>query len=105
MLFRSNSHKVRTAKYNVTVAKKTTTSGKLKIVLLSDLQLGANTYVQQLRAMVREVNKQKPDTVLIAGNTFNSNYSALKEPETYIEILKQIKAKQGVYAVYGKQRR
>ena len=27
--------------------------------------------------------------------------SALKEPETYIEILKQIKAKQGVYAVYG----
>lgn len=96
-----NSHKVRTAKYNVTVAKKTTTSGKLKIVLLSDLQLGANTYVQQLRAMVREVNKQKPDTVLIAGNTFNSNYSALKEPETYIEILKQIKAKQGVYAVYG----
>ncbi len=96
-----NSHKVRTAKYNVTVAKKTTTSGKLKIVLLSDLQLGANTHLQQLKAMVREINKQNPDTVLIAGNTFNSNYSALKDPDTYIGILKQIKAKQGVYAVYG----
>ncbi|MDY2960677.1 MAG: hypothetical protein SOR72_07865 [Hornefia sp.] len=96
-----NSHKVRTTKYNITSSKKTTSSGKLKVVLISDLQLGANTHVEQLKAMVREINKQDADAVFVAGNTFSSYFSSLKNPDLYSEILKGIKAKQGVYAVYG----
>lgn len=96
-----NSHKVRTTNYNITSSKKTTSSGKLKVVLISDLQLGANTHVGQLKAMVREINKQNADAVFVAGNTFSSYFSSLKNPELYKDILKEIKAKQGVYAVFG----
>ena len=96
-----NSHKVRTTHYSITSSKKTTSSGNVKIVLISDLQLGANTHVGQLRAMVREINQQNADAVFVAGNTFSSYFSSLKNPSLYTEILKEIKAKQGVYAVFG----
>lgn len=96
-----NAHKIHTVKYNVTLSKKTAARGKLKIVLISDLHLDTNTYEDQLRAMVREINRQNADIVVIAGDTFSGSYSAVRDPDTYETILKGIRSKQGVYAVYG----
>ncbi len=95
------AHKVTTAAYPVSLSKKTTTKGNLKVVLVSDLNLGQNTYEKQMKAMVREINNQQADIVIMAGDTFKGSYKSISNPEKYISILKDIQSKQGVYAVYG----
>lgn len=98
-----NAHKIHTTEYNVTLSKKTSTNGELKIVLVSDLHLDTNSYEDQLKAMVREISKQDADIVVIAGDTFSGSYDAIPDPEGKASILRGIKSKQGVYAVYGDQ--
>ncbi len=71
------------------------------IVLVSDLHLGYNTGVLQMRRMTEKINAQNADLVVIAGDIFDNEYEALEEPERLSEILRGIRAKYGVYACYG----
>ena len=71
------------------------------IVLVSDLHLGYNTGVSQMRRMTEKINAQNADLVVIAGDIFDNEYEALEEPERLSEILRGIRAKYGVYACYG----
>lgn len=95
------AHRITTTKYPITLSKKTKAKGNLKVVLISDLKLGANTYKKQMRALVREVNKHNADIIVIAGDIFDGNFEALKNPNEYSNLLKNMKSKQGIYAVYG----
>ena len=76
-------------------------NGDLKLVLLADLHLSVNSNLPMIRKMVDRVNEQEADAVLIAGDIFTSSYRALKDPDAYAAILREMKATYGVYAVYG----
>ena len=87
----------------VTIPKKSAASepADLRIALIADLHLSSNSRPKLTQRMVDLINEQNPDVVLIAGDIFTSSYQALSRPETYAEILRGIRAKEGVYAVYG----
>jgi predicted MPP superfamily phosphohydrolase len=51
--------------------------------------------------MVDLVNEENADLVVIAGDIFTSSYEGMSDPDRYAEILRGMKAKNGVYAVYG----
>ena len=74
---------------------------ELRIALIADLHLGVNSHPETTQNMVRLINEQEPDAVLVAGDIFTSSYDALRDPEKYAEALSEIRAPLGVYAVYG----
>lgn len=73
----------------------------LRIALIADLHLSVNSHLQTTENMVRLINGQSPDIVLVAGDIFTSSYAALRDPDKYAEALHRIQAPLGVYAVYG----
>ena len=74
---------------------------ELKLVLISDLHLSVNSHIETTRRMVEMINEEVPDVVAVAGDIFTSTYHGLAEPEAYAETLSGIRARYGVYAVYG----
>ena len=73
----------------------------MRIVLLGDLHLSVNSKLSTTQKMVELVNAEEPDAVVIAGDIFTSSYAGLSHPERYAGTLRRMKAKYGVYAVYG----
>ena len=73
----------------------------MTLVLLGDLHLSVNSRLSTTERMVELVNAEQPDAVVIAGDIFTSSYAGLAHPEKYAEALRGMKAKYGVYAVYG----
>ena len=73
----------------------------LNIVLVSDLHLGAVGSEARLEDTVDEINRRKPDIVCIAGDLFDTDYAAIRDPEAASEILRGIDATYGVYLCFG----
>ena len=73
----------------------------MKIVLISDLHLGEIRSEKNLEKIVQMINSQNPDIVCLAGDIFNDNYYAIRNPEKAIDLFKSIKSKHGVYASLG----
>ena len=73
----------------------------MKIVLISDLHLGAVNSERNLEKVVRRVNSLKPDIVCIAGDVFNGDINALKNPSKAMDLFLEIEAEYGVYASLG----
>lgn len=96
-----NAHHIRDTYYSVTVKKDVAAFNTLNICLVSDLHMGFNIGVDQISSMVKKINASKPDLVVIAGDIFDNEYSALDNPKQLISLLKSIHSKYGVYAVYG----
>ena len=96
-----NARVVRVTPYTVTVDKSAGSLRELKVVLLADLHLGYNVGLAQMERMVARVNEQDADVVVIAGDIFDNAWEAVDEPERIAEVLRSIRAKYGVYAVYG----
>ncbi len=96
-----NARIIRTTEYEVTINKKVKNMKKLKIALVADLHMGYNIGVPQITKMVKKINEQNPDVVVIAGDIFDNEYEALDNPKKLAQTLKKIKSKYGVYATYG----
>ena len=73
----------------------------LRIVLIGDTHIGVNSSPQLYRDMVDRINEQDPDIVLVAGDIVTSSYGAMRDPDTYSDILSQSKAKHSKYVIYG----
>lgn len=74
-----------------------------KIIQFSDLNYGATIYENELKNLVKVINKRKPDIVVFTGNIVNKNYNlTTKEQEKIIKYLKNINSNIGKYAVMGK---
>jgi len=73
----------------------------LNIVLVSDLHLGALNSETMLQRMAEEINKLSPDIVCIAGDIFNNDVNAIRDPGRAIELFKRINATHGVFASLG----
>lgn len=92
---------VKSTEYEVTIHKKAGKLNSLKVVLAADLHLGYNVGVWHMKQMVEQINAQRPDVVVIAGDIFDNEYEALDDPEKLQEILSSIDSTYGVYACYG----
>jgi len=76
--------------------------GDLKIVLISDLHLGAvNNTERNLGHIVQEINALDPDIVCITGDIFNDNFDAIRDPGRAAALLRGIEATYGVFACFG----
>ena len=73
----------------------------LRIVLIGDTHIGANSTPQLYRDMADRINEQDPDLVVFAGDIVTSSFGAMGDPDVYSEILDSIKAKHGKYVIYG----
>lgn len=87
--------------YEVTVDKSCLGHDDLKIVLVADLHLGYSVGKRQMKQMVRKINRQEADLVLVAGDLFDNEYDAVQDPDGIAQILSQIESTYGTYGVFG----
>ena len=69
-----------------------------KFILLPDLHLHRVLSLSKLKGIIEVVNAQKPDAVLLVGDIVDDKLDRLK---IYLDVLKQLKATNGVYFVSG----
>ncbi len=74
--------------------------GKQKVVLVSDIHLGMMISNGRLDRMVELVNAEKADIVLLAGDVFDEDLGPVIQ-NNMGDLLKNLRAKHGVYAVLG----
>lgn len=96
--FHAQSLKI--VKYKITLQGKEMDHDR-KIVMVSDVHLGAIGSEGRLPEMVKKINGLEPDLVCIVGDIFDNDYEAIKDPEAAIETLRQIESEYGVYACLG----
>jgi len=96
---RCNANQIKFVSYDIQA--KTPLPADIKIVLVSDLHLGAVNSEKNLSKIVRGINNLEPDIVCIAGDIFNGNIYALRNPSEAIALLKSVTAAYGVYACLG----
>lgn len=73
----------------------------LNVVMISDLHLGAIGSEGRLQAVVAEINAAQPDVVCIAGDFFDTDFTAIQDPDAALEMLRKIRSTYGVYACLG----
>lgn len=93
-----HARNIQTAYYEVDSGK---AKEPLRIVLISDIHIGALGVESRLNKMVETINKENPDIICIAGDIFNNDFSSLRNPQAVRETLKELKAEYGVYACLG----
>lgn len=76
-------------------------ASEMHIVMISDLHLGAERSERRLENIVKEINAAEPELVLIAGDFFDSDFSAIRDPERAAALLRELQAPLGVYACLG----
>lgn len=74
--------------------------GPYKIVFVSDLHFGGLFGMSYGEALAQHINDQKPDLVLIGGDIVDRDLPFVKR-EGSLKTLAAIKAKDGVFAVFG----
>jgi uncharacterized protein len=72
----------------------------LKIVLASDLHLGIMISTNSLEKMVSLINSQNADLILLGGDVFDEDLGPVIR-NNLGDLLKNLKARDGVYAVLG----
>ncbi len=98
-----HARRIATARYKIGSVRLAGVSAgeSLRIGLISDLHIGASVDLKWLTNIVNSLNEGAPDIVVIAGDIFDNNLSAIEDLRLYSDVLKKIGAKYGVYAVLG----
>ena len=96
MLF--NTYKYQTKKLKLILPGLPDSFDGFKIVQISDLHSGSFLNSKPLTRAVNIINEQKADVVFFTGDLVNGKYEELLP---YMGVLEQIKAKYGVYSVFG----
>ena len=73
----------------------------MTVLLISDLHLGAVGSEGRLEAVVEQINSREPELICIAGDIFDSDFGAIRDPEAAAATLSSLRAKYGVYACLG----
>jgi len=93
-----HAKQIKLANYDIDIDKNI---GSLNIAMVSDLHIGAVGAEERLPKVIDRINEQKPDIVCIAGDIFDNDYDAIKNPDEAVNQLKRINAPYGVYACLG----
>ncbi len=64
----------------------------LRLVMISDVHLGAVGAEARLAEIVDEINALQPDIVCIAGDFFDSTYEAVSDPEAALQTMRRLSA-------------
>jgi uncharacterized protein len=72
----------------------------VNIVALSDIHLGTTVNHAKVDKMIEEINKLKPDVVLIGGDIIDNNIKVVKYYKL-IERFSEIKSRYGIYTCLG----
>lgn len=95
-----NVNRIKQVSYDISLSDSKLTD-EIKIVLISDLHLGAINSEKRLPKVIQGINDLQPDLVCIAGDIFDNDFYGLDNPAEAVDLLKGIKAKYGVYASLG----
>ena len=93
-------NQIQTVSYHIPFTK-VTMEGEMKLALVSDLHMGAQGSLGRLEKVVDAINQQQPDLICIAGDLFDSDYNAMKNPKEFQRVLQKLSAPHGVYACFG----
>jgi predicted MPP superfamily phosphohydrolase len=95
-----NALYTRVREISLTISKKVTGVHEMKIVMASDIHLGALIGENREERLVSIINNQKPDLVLLCGDLVDGDIgSALRK--NLGRHLQEIKSGMGVYAIAG----
>ncbi|MGL4990975.1 MAG: metallophosphoesterase [Sarcina sp.] len=97
---RYNASKVKIRNYNIKLDKKSELD-KLDVVLISDLHLGYFNDNKKFEKNIERINNLNADLVVISGDLFDQNFSALQHNEETKRIINSIKSKYGTYLSFG----
>lgn len=86
--------------YDLTIPKQAGLKQDWNIVFVSDVHLGIQIDQNRLKQLVQEINSLNPDLILIGGDLIDGDYRPFAE-ENMGQILQQLKAPFGVYAIMG----
>lgn len=75
--------------------------GEMTIALASDLHLGAVGSEERLERVVQTLNGMEADIICLAGDLFDNDFTAVRDPERAAQQLKSLAAEYGVYACLG----
>lgn len=71
-----------------------------KVVQISDLHYNTS-FKGVLNSAIKKINKQEPDYVVMTGDYKTDLNSSENLPDNFFETIKKIKAKKGIYAIFG----
>jgi len=94
-----NFNNIRTVKIEITTDKHFPKE-KIRAVLISDLHLSSYIREREVMRISKQIEKEKPDLLLIAGDITDRSLKPLKEWRL-AELLGEIKTTYGIYAVSG----
>ncbi|MEI7596387.1 MAG: metallophosphoesterase [Bacteroidota bacterium] len=95
-----NMYRTTITKIEPTILKKVEGTNNLRIAFISDIHFGAIFGKSFAERIVRDINKQNPDIVLIGGDIFDNNPLPIEKKKA-LEPFKNINAKYGIYACAG----
>jgi hypothetical protein len=95
-----NANRIQHISYDVYVDEPSLDN--MKIVLIADSHLGAaNNFERSLERIVQDINAIEPDIVCWAGDIFNDDFHAIRNPGKAASLLRGIEASYGVFACLG----
>lgn len=99
-----NAHHPRATHTTIRIEKNAGSVAKLRIALVSDIHLGNFHGHRSLAKIVRTINEQSPDIVLLAGDIFDRYTESAIQGDLGAEF-RNLKAKYGAYVVNGNHER
>lgn len=96
-----HARQMTTRSYDISVDKHVDDISSLNVVLVADLHLGYSIGCCDMEKMVDRINALNPDVVIYAGDIFDNDYDAIDDSERLVEIMRNVSAAYGSYAVFG----
>lgn len=94
--------KVHVREYRINNKKIPESFNGIKIIHFSDLHYGTTIDYNNLKKIIKKINDRKPDIVVFTGDLIDDDYNiSSKEQEKLTNLLNQINATLGKYAVLG----
>ena len=93
-----HARQLQTVRYSVHLEKQ---HAHLRIVLLSDLHIGAFINAAYLQRVVQRIETLSPDLIVIAGDLFDGSLPDERKTDACAAALSRMHAPLGVYAVIG----
>jgi len=89
-------------KYSITLPRKSSTLHSLKVICVADLHLKNITSTVFLNKLVNKIRQANPDVIVLPGDFVESGINSNEERlNQFFDILKNIKARYGIYAIKG----
>jgi len=90
--------RLRVTRLSLPLRKAPATLNGLRIAQISDIHIGLNLDLDQLRGFVARVNALQPDLICITGDIIDA---ASADVDRFLPVLAQLRATHGVFAILG----